>query len=980
MVCSTIMRCCRSVLLLFGLLALLPACRQIAGYATTSLEAGAAPEAGPDLGLDAAGDAADGAVDGIGRERGLVDASPPPPLAWALAPRHESALEIVGVAFDEGGALWVAGTLAGRVRFAGQTLQATGKHAAVLVRFPATATTLTASDVLVISAPGADLRLTGLALRKAKGLVLSGLIRGTVTIAGQTISAPTNDTAFVVRVDASNFPSSLVQGGLTTCITNGAPAQITALATDEDGGIYVSGEVEHAAATCFNGIAGRRAFVAAYDPDGNGNLLPRWWLLFGSDTGKAQTATTANALALGTNDVYVVGSFAGTAALTRDTGGSDFFSAQSGLDGYVARIPRTTPTGWELMPLAGSTSIATVRPTAVAYDESSGRLYVAGRYGGGNLVINGTNVAATGYDVFLLALADIPTSPFFTAKGTWSALGKDTEPVQLAVGGQGRLSLAGHLDGASLGSAAVPQPVLRLEFDYDATSQGFSSRTLLPLGGSGTPTIHALAVQGDAVALAGAIDGDASLANTKPSDRSAAFLVKDNSTSDNVPADWAAFGVNQTSVSVLCGAADAQGNLYLGGRFQGAVDFDANGKSSLGQRASRATFDAFVASYDANGVFRWVRTLHSDNPTAVKALVDDGTSDLFAAGFYLGGATLDDDAALPAAPSTDTFVLRLDRSTGAQRWTARYDTPSVPGGPTTDDVVAATYHVATKRLTLVGASTDGGHANIALVSFTPNLGQLGPVSKRQSWGGDQQDRPTAAALLADGAVVVGGYVTSTSTPNIALGDGTLYKGSGGQDAFVGVYEPDTLLARRVHLYGSADDEQIVDVATQGQRVALAGHHVGSLNVGGLVLGAATGDQRGFVALLDASGDAQWARAIVGSSAPIDELRVAFDQPGEVYLAVTVEGSPTIAGEKITLGQPAIWIGALGSLTGIRRWTAGVLSTGPRPALALADLWLANGPTSQQLLVAGSFGPSLAPADGPLLVRDGVVGGLLAAFH
>jgi hypothetical protein len=123
------------------------------------------------------------------------------------------------------------------------------------------------------------------------------------------------------------------------------------------------------------------------------------------------------------------------------------------------------------------------------------------------------------------------------------------------------------------------------------------------------------------------------------------------------------------ALSVIVDGAD---DIYVGGFFEGEVDFDPSGAVNL--RVSSGLEDAFVASYTSSGDFRWVRSFGAGGSDRVSGMDFDHaifSTGLYATGHFVGTVDFQNDF-LPCLPCTrtsggyeDVFVASYDLATGA---------------------------------------------------------------------------------------------------------------------------------------------------------------------------------------------------------------------------------------------------------------------------------------------------------------------------
>ncbi|MCA9195434.1 MAG: hypothetical protein KDB03_26870 [Planctomycetales bacterium] len=133
-----------------------------------------------------------------------------------------------------------------------------------------------------------------------------------------------------------------------------------------------------------------------------------------------------------------------------------------------------------------------------------------------------------------------------------------------------------------------------------------------------------------------------------------------------------------TSVYSNVAAVDNSGNTYMSGRFLGTMDFDSNAThpGNADVLTARGYADAFVAKYDSQGAFLWVRRMGGDSPD----LLDDGATqialddagNLIVGGSFAGSADFG-SMSLNSTGDTDAFAAKLD-SNGNFLWATGWGT------------------------------------------------------------------------------------------------------------------------------------------------------------------------------------------------------------------------------------------------------------------------------------------------------------------
>jgi len=115
-------------------------------------------------------------------------------------------------------------------------------------------------------------------------------------------------------------------------------------------------------------------------------------------------------------------------------------------------------------------------------------------------------------------------------------------------------------------------------------------------------------------------------------------------------------------------AADAAGNVFVTGSFQGAVDFDPG--AGTANITSIGIQDAFLAKYNAAGVYQWafnLGTSFASNRGASVAV--DGSSNVYVTGTFYAAVDFDPGpgTAILTAQSNDLFLAKYS-SSGAYQW------------------------------------------------------------------------------------------------------------------------------------------------------------------------------------------------------------------------------------------------------------------------------------------------------------------------
>ncbi len=409
--------------------------------------------------------------------------------------------------------------------------------------------------------------------------------------------------------------------------------------------------------------------------------------------------------------------------------------------------------------------------------------------------------------------------------------------------------------------------------------------------------------------------------------------------------DWsAALAASQPyggSATALATAADANGNVYVAGSFNGQVRLGATTLVSAG------TSDVFVAKWNvAAGTWTWAVRAGGSDFDAATALVLSGGS------LYLTGYAADNAAGangvtfgtlpLPgksASAGRDLFVAKLtDAGTSASfTWVLN------GGGNRTDagtglavsgssvyvtgafvNDVNNTQAVSFGTLTLNGLPTTPGFTSDVVVAKITDAGTSASFTWALAAGGTDEDQPTALAVNGSN-VYATGYFTNTSANanNVTFGAAGAANGqsaAASNDIFV------TKIADAgasgafswVQVAGGSDLDRPTALAVNGSTVYVAGYFTNtSSNANNVTFGAAgalngqasISSQDAFVTKLTDAGTTGafgWAQAAGGFGA---------DQAN----ALAVNGTALYVGGTYTndsFNNNAVILGTLGALNGV----------------------------------------------------------------
>jgi hypothetical protein len=98
---------------------------------------------------------------------------------------------------------------------------------------------------------------------------------------------------------------------------------------------------------------------------------------------------------------------------------------------------------------------------------------------------------------------------------------------------------------------------------------------------------------------------------------------------------------------------DAAGNIYIAGCFESTCYFPGTSVTTRGER------DIFVAKYDANGTFQWVRAMGSSKRDEAKSIKVDAAGNIYVCGMYKDGCKFFDKWLTSPNGKWNSFVAKL---------------------------------------------------------------------------------------------------------------------------------------------------------------------------------------------------------------------------------------------------------------------------------------------------------------------------------
>jgi hypothetical protein len=497
--------------------------------------------------------------------------------------------------------------------------------------------------------------------------------RDTYLLLGVTLMAGACGGELIDPLPPPPPPPGTITPAFALRIGNNAFDQVTDLAADPDGSVYVAGtfggsvDFDPGTGTLFLTSLGLSdGFLAKYTATGA--------LVWASRIGGTSADTVTSLWRDGTGNLLLGGGFEGSADF--DPGaGSQFLTSVGGTDGFVASYSSTGAALWARR--FGGTSADMVFDVGA---DAVGNAYAAGVFSGqanvlpaagGQLLSDGS--APDGFVLAFDALGAV--------RWAFSVGGVQSDGVSaLTVTTDGSVVIGGTFRGIADFGPGTGTSQLIAAGGADAFLASYTSagglRWSRAMSGTSDEDVQVggLAADGSGgVAMSGSFAGttvfspgagSASRTSLGPSDWYAASF-------DGTGSLQSVFSVGGTGPDIAPRiSVDTEGNLLVTGGFRGPVDFDPGASSRILTSFATAGSDAFAVRYTPAGGVLWARsfgeaTSGADRLTAGTAIVPGGQGTALVAGRFFGAPNFGTSTApfgFLSLGSADGFVIRLTSS------------------------------------------------------------------------------------------------------------------------------------------------------------------------------------------------------------------------------------------------------------------------------------------------------------------------------
>ncbi len=202
---------------------------------------------------------------------------------------------------------------------------------------------------------------------------------------------------------------------------------------------------------------------------------------------------------------------------------------------------------------------------------------------------------------------------------------------------------------------------------------------------------------------------------------------------------------------------DGTGNLFITGTITQSATFNTTNVSVAGVNS------LFVAKYDTNGVFQWVRASGGCcDTTRGNAISVDNSGNVYIAGYFMANTTIGGNS-LTSFGAADIFVTKYD-SNGNNLWVRQ------AGGPYEDMAYSCAYDKIKDQLYVTGQIDDhgyfgsiyvgaAGNRDVFVASYDPNGNEI----FARPGGGNQRDAGQSITYDTLGNIYCAGFFTDTAS-------------------------------------------------------------------------------------------------------------------------------------------------------------------------------------------------------------------------
>lgn len=359
---------------------------------------------------------------------------------------------------------------------------------------------------------------------------------------------------------------------------------------------------------------------------------------------------------------------------------------------------------------------------------------------------------------------------------------------------------------------------------------------------------------------------------------------------------------------------DNKGNVYVAGNFRGLTDFDpSSGTATL---STGSDPDGFIAKYDKDGKFIWVKHIFGRTTTDIGDIKVDDAGDFIITGNIFDTTDFDPsggEARLGSHGLQDMFLAKYDAD-GNYKWAHVYGGTSVDNGLclSTDSLnniylggiirASADFDPSSSVATI----TSAGNSDILLAKYDKDGNYIWAKNM-----GSVFDEAVLNIAIGGGNAYITGYYRGHCdfNPSPSVRDTLKNMKPGTSDIFVAKYDWNGDYVWAMGMGSSINDQAAALVLDKDQNVFVTGYFNNTVDFDASSTGTANLTASGtdmFLAQYDKDGKYLWAKAY-GGSGSARPLSMAMDKEGNLIVGgdfsltcdfdpLTAAGSVSSAGE------------------------------------------------------------------------------------
>lgn len=351
-------------------------------------------------------------------------------------------------------------------------------------------------------------------------------------------------------------------------------------------------------------------------------------------------------------------------------------------------------------------------------------------------------------------------------------------------------------------------------------------------------------------------------------------------------------------------AVDSSGNCYITGNFYGTTNFDPDNPGGPNQKTSvgGSSWDAWLVSFNPNGVFRWVRTWGGTYSDSGRGLDFDDTDGIYVSGSFCRLVDFNPAGGDPRQSNTDSFdcfVCKYDTA-GNYKWVKTWGSP---GDDRAFGVAAKggnVYITGNFQGTGVNFNPDGSHplnSNGSDDVFLSAFNYSGTFKWAWNWGGTNSDVGAGVAADSSGNVYCVGYFRGYNVNFNPSGSDLRSANGGGMDSFLSKFNASgNFQWARTWGGSSMDSAEGVAINTSGD-VIVTGYFYGTawFNPNNSDPRTVNGGsyEDAYMSRFDSTGVYKWVHSW-GSTMNDRGFGVAIDDIGNMYASGFFNGAANFA--------------------------------------------------------------------------------------